>query len=82
MQRLSLITTLCVALCLFTLVAAVPVTTVVKCGDPCNTPNADGSMPRCRSKWGSCGDSKDHCNAESQWDRTKCGGTSSHQSNY
>jgi len=66
----------CVALCLFpAIVLAIPVSKVVKCGDPCNTPNADGSMPRCRSKWGSCGDSKDHCNAESQWDRTKCGGS-------
>merc|ERR1712070_689520 len=36
-------------------------------GSPCNDPTL------CRSKWGFCGSSPDHCNDESTWKAGGCG---------
>merc|ERR1711865_437822 len=48
------------------------IATKLACGDPCNTPDSKGNPVACRSQWGSCSNSPDHCNAKSLWTRSAC----------
>jgi len=50
-------------------------TTAKACGEPCNVPDSNGNPVKCRSQWGSCGNTAGHCNDKSLWTRAACTST-------